>query len=437
MGTLVTGFGCPGIWRRPAVVSAWSAAVMLLVAGIPSPTYGSPQQVDPGVAATPVTDAVGAAAGDEAPLTAPDAVTAMTIARLEGKPVEVLGQRTMTGSVFALPDGTLAAGMASGPVWVPTGSGDGTAPEDWAALDLTLHANQDGSITPAAHPGALVLSGATPAGTAPDAEVVVAQMTTAEGEVSSISWLGPLPTPRLEGARAVYAGVRPGVDMVVDATASGFEQFFVVHEAPGDGEQLSLPVVLNAVGATLSPGMDESLEVLAPDGDVVARAPEPMMWDAAADIDRAHPVTQVWAPLDVQPRRTPPAEVLQTPPAGVGEQELRDTPKPRPDAATLNAQAPLEGRSAPLMLDQDRVERTVEQTGPGRVLMTLTPGAEILADATTVYPVVVDPEMTIDGGFDTYVHSGAAMDFSTSAELMVGSFNGGASVHRSFIWAEG
>jgi len=49
----------------------------------------------------------------------------------------VLGERTETASVFALPDGTMAAGIASGPVWVRRG-GDGTRDEDWAAVDLRV-----------------------------------------------------------------------------------------------------------------------------------------------------------------------------------------------------------------------------------------------------------------------------------------------------------
>ncbi|KQR16601.1 hypothetical protein ASF78_04330 [Cellulomonas sp. Leaf334] len=63
-------------------------------------------------------------------------MSARAIARLEDQPVEVLGLRTEVGSVFALPDGTMAAGQGSGPVWVRLG-GDGTTTEDWAPVDLT------------------------------------------------------------------------------------------------------------------------------------------------------------------------------------------------------------------------------------------------------------------------------------------------------------
>ena len=47
--------------------------------------------------------------------------------------------------MFALPDGTMVAGIASGPVWVRRG-GDGICDEDWAAVDLTLSVGDDGLV---------------------------------------------------------------------------------------------------------------------------------------------------------------------------------------------------------------------------------------------------------------------------------------------------
>ena len=123
-------------------------------------TAGAPAAGGTGGAAGPARAGATSAipATPDAELTAPDAVSAAAIARLQGAPVEVLGERTETSSVFAMPDGTAMAGSASGPVWVRKG-GDGTSAADWAPVDLTLGVRADGSVAPVAQGAGLVLSG--------------------------------------------------------------------------------------------------------------------------------------------------------------------------------------------------------------------------------------------------------------------------------------
>ena len=86
----------------------------------------------------------------------------MVQARAQGRAVEDVSQRTVESSTFALPDGSWATGVGSGPVWVPrmdrTG-GDGSAAADWAPVDLTLVAGRDGLVRPRAQVAGLVLSG--------------------------------------------------------------------------------------------------------------------------------------------------------------------------------------------------------------------------------------------------------------------------------------
>lgn len=100
---------------------------------------------------------------------------------------------------------------------------------------------------------------------------------------------GALPTPLLVGNTATYTNVRPGLDLVVKATASGLEQNIVLRSRAAIGEihGLSLPVVSKAEasysmtgsgGASLKDGR----------GHVFMQIPQMLIWDAATD-----PATQL------------------------------------------------------------------------------------------------------------------------------------------------
>jgi hypothetical protein len=354
----------------------------------------------------------------------------MTRAQAEGEPVEVMSERSETTSVFALPDGTMAAGIASGPVRVRTG-GDGTAPEDWAAVDVTLRVGEDGMIRPGAHIGNLEISGGTPSGIGPDEPVTVLSMTNVDGTVSTIGWEGPLPAPRVEGARAVYEDVRQGVDMVIEATATGVEQFFVIQEVPD--EALVLPVELSADGADVRSTAEGTIEVRGRDGSVHAHSPEPTMWDAVADVDRVHPVTRPWEPLDAA---LEPIPAMPEWAAGraVGETPGSESRRPATPGrvATGDGEAGAGDPRGPAMAEQVEVAREVHQVDRGSVRMDLAPQAAFLNDSATVYPVVIDPEYNLQAYFDTFVQSNSSSDLSASSELLMGSWNGGTTVARSF-----
>jgi RHS repeat-associated protein len=429
---IMVPFGRPASWGRAMAPVGMAVAVALLITGSTTPAAATPGlESSGGLSARPDTPATERA--DEA-LTAPDAVTAMTVARLEGAPVEVLGERTESTSVFALPDGTMAAGISSGPVRVRTG-GDGTASEDWAPIDGTLSAGDDGLIRPAANVGQLELSGGTPAGTVAEQPVTVLSMTNADGTESTVEWEGPLPEPRLEGSRAVYEDVRPDVDMVVEVTATGAEQFFVINEAPAPETDLTLPVGLSAEGAVVEPTADGGLEIRgARDGAVLGHSAVPTMWDATADADRVHPVTKPWEPLDESMRPMPemPDWGAMRSGAEPGRQSGQPDAGTRGNGGPGTDEAAEPGQRGPAMSDQVEVERNSEKVDADSVQVELTPQAEFLDDPETVYPVVVDPAITIGAYFDTSVQSGVGVDLSTSSELLLGTWNGGATKTRSF-----
>lgn len=502
MGALVRVFGVPASWRGAAPSAAVTAVVGLglglaFAVGAPAAAEATAQ-----VSTAPAKESA------DKPLTAPDGVTAGTIAALTGEPVEVLGERTESGSVFVLPDGTRAAGQGSGPVWVRRG-GDGTQVADWAPVDLTLTVGEDGLVRPVAQGAGLVLSGGvgdpggaaagvehmsnlvpttsqptaspevtpdplpsasapagagsgspsptpSPSGPSPDPEVtgpaptpsapavpapaveappaeappmveVARVIDPVTGVTTRVEWAGVLPVPELTGVRATYRSVEPGVDLVVEATATGFEQFFVVNERPEPGAQVRFPLTIATDGAPVSVADDGSLSVQTAAGQAVASAPVPFMWDADSDAGRAFPITE--------PRPEDAGAVQLSPmPDYVADGEPGADDE-RADASTdeaSGADVVDEGRVDPLA-DAVAVGHSMEQVAPDAVEYTLEPDAAFLQDPETVFPVVVDPEVSLGYGFDTTVVKGYSNDRSLDGELQVGTYNGGANVARSFI----
>lgn len=95
--------------------------------------------------------------------------------------------------------------------------------------------------------------------------------------------------------------------------------------------------------------------------------------------------------------------------------------------------------SAPLMWDSVNnssrvpVATSIAKTRGGLVL-TMRPSAAWLADSKRVYPVTVDPTVTINGSGDTWVDSGSnTSSQSTSTELHVGTQNAGTTIARSYL----
>ena len=211
-------------WRVKAQLGVVVAAALvsgIVVSGSPT---ASAAPADPAPSAAP------AQGSDE--LQAPDIATAQTIARSQQRRVEVVGERTESSTTWVNPDGSLTTGQATSPVWVRQGDGDGTKSTDWAPVDLTLAFDEDGNVQPKADPAGLVLAGAG----VPENGRLVA-LADEGGPDVGIDWSTALPKPTLAGPRATYADVQPGVDLVVEATRTGYEQFFVLKDRPATPEQ--------------------------------------------------------------------------------------------------------------------------------------------------------------------------------------------------------
>ena len=314
--TVRFGFSAVPKWRSKGVLGVALAAALL---GETFVAAGS------AVAAPPVTQPAAETPTDvEGDLQAPDIASARTIARLKGERVEVVGERTESSTTYALPDGSLSTGQAPAPIWMRTGDGDGTTAADWAAVDPTMELGDDGEVRPKGHPADLVLAGE---GVPEDG--LLLSMKGGDGQSVGLEWNKPLPKPRLEGPRAIYPEVQPGVDLVVEATRTGYEQFFVLTKKPGRGSAPDLSLRVRGEGLQAQATADGGVQFLDASGAMMGSSSTPLVWDAAVDAERLHPVGKKWergveaeTALAPQPGWGVPAE--DGPPAEPAVPQVRD-----------------------------------------------------------------------------------------------------------------
>ncbi|WP_432855281.1 hypothetical protein ACQPXB_21990 [Amycolatopsis sp. CA-161197] len=197
---------------------------------------------------------------------APNAGAAFAAARRQGTPVEVSDQTTETKRVFAQPDGQLNAELASMPVRVRRGAG-------WVPVNTTLTKSGSGFV----HPQATVDDLSFSAGG--DAPLV----TFGKGDKTlSLSWPQKLPVPTLDGPTATYHEVFPGVDLVMQAAADGYNERLVVKNATAAKNPAlkSIAFKLAAKGVTVSSDQSGRIEAVDAAGNLVFAAPTSTMWDA-------------------------------------------------------------------------------------------------------------------------------------------------------------
>lgn len=191
-------------------------------------------------------------------------------AKTSGKPVVADALTTEFEQTTANPDGTYTLTESATPSRVYR---DGA----WKPLDASLHANADGTISPAATSSALTLS---TGGSGPLATLVTG------GQSFALTLPVPLPKPALSGNTATYAQVIPGVDLIVTVTATGaFSDVFEVHDAkaaadPRLASLLSAKIGLSS-GLTQSADENGNISVTGRAGHSVFTAAAPYAWDSA------------------------------------------------------------------------------------------------------------------------------------------------------------
>ncbi|GAA2385057.1 hypothetical protein Cme02nite_65490 [Catellatospora methionotrophica] len=287
---------------------------------------------------------------------------------------------TETTRVWANPSGTQTAQIHGVPTRLKR---DGT----WLDYDLTLVKRADGAIVPKVHPADLVIAGAAGAG---DHDLA---MVTAKGERIGLGWRGSLPEPVLDGPKATYPEVRPGVDLVIEASAVGFEQFLVLKDRAAATRVAGLSLPLRSASTTYAADADGSGRFTARDGAVVARVPVPLMWDGSGLNMQGEPRRKKTVRLDL----------------------------------TKSGSAKAKASGA--------------DTAPAGTELAFAPDQAWLADPATRYPVTVDPGIStnLGTGFDEFVQNTINIsDNSGSDELKLGwSNDGGQFYARSYLRFDG
>ncbi len=300
-------------------------------------------------------------------------MAASVAARVGGEPVLVESLTDEFSTTVVNPDGSFTTASALGQQRFADGEGG------WVEVDLDMVERADGSVGPAAHPLGLGLPGEGRAEGLSDVSV------SHPGAGREVVWRLPLRgEPELDGPVARYADSWPGIDVVIDARRSGFEQTFVIESAdavaglPG-GDQVSWSIPLQAKGLVARQGGEEGVvEFVDAKERVVSQVVAPEAFDAVVDEFSGGPSNLTPVDLQVQ-----------------------------------------------------------QGAGRGKATLTLSVSREWLMDPARVFPVTVDPTyaaLNVAPTMDTYVQKAYPSAANASDdELLVGTYNGGTDVARSFL----
>ncbi len=282
-----------------------------------------------------------------------DEASAVLMARLQHRRIEVLSARTADSTTYALPGGELETEAYAGPIRVKRGG-------VWKDIDTSL-SDTGADLTPAAAAANIAVSDG--------GDTKLASV--AKGKESfGLGWQDRLPAPSVRHNTASY-DLGSGQTLSVTALAQGFSENIELTQQPDHGT-VSYRIPLHLDGLKLSRARSGHLLLKNSDGDLVAEAPAPMMWDASKNA--------------------------------------------------------VSGESA----HQQRVDTKIETASDGSQILVLRPDKGFLATAT--YPVTVDPTSTLAVTTDTWVQNPDYPDSQVSSqELKSGTYDSGSDVARSYL----
>ncbi|MBT2445695.1 DNRLRE domain-containing protein, partial [Streptomyces sp. ISL-43] len=320
--------------------------------------------------AVPVAVQVGGGAGREkkpaaegagAPVTASEA---RRLAAESGKDVEVTAERSPNTTTWAQSDGLFKKQISSSAVRAKVG-------DQWKPVDTDL-AKAEGGYAAKAVNGSVVFSAGTAGAAVGDRAsrgVVRSALTVdapgqvwtelvrlgVDGHEMTVSWPGVLPEPVIDGPRALYENVRPGIDLLMTAQDGGYSHLLVVKDKTAAADPLLAELNYRLASPDLSFQLDgESGSLSARDakGEEIAGSPSPLMWDSSGKV----------ATTDDAPAWKPSAAAKKHPTLG------------------LAGLAGAEG-----------AHLSVAAASFAGNTLSLKPDAALLNAADTVYPVFVDP----------------------------------------------
>ncbi|MET9374389.1 FG-GAP-like repeat-containing protein [Streptomyces sp. NPDC002992] len=357
----------PEVLKRKPGKRGYAALAALLALALAVPlgmhfTAPDPKPADP------------RAAHDKAAQRPLSATEAAREAKRTGKDVEVTAERTANSTTWAQPDGLMRMRTHSDTIRAKV---DG----EWKKIDTTLQ-RVKGGYAPRAVNNALLFSAGssaeatggedrasrtnlrttlrTAASTNDDgrswSELV---RLTVDGHDLVVSWPGPLPAPVVDGPRALYEDIRPGIDLLLTARDGGYSHVLIVHTSGAAKDPLlaDLDYRLSSPTATFTLSAGSNVAIARDHtGQEIAAAPTPYMWDSAGTVK-----------------------------ATIGE------PAPTLEPTANRSALDLPGLTGPQPGTHEAVLGAALDSGN---VLDLAVDAKLLTDADTVYPVFIDPSLT-------------------------------------------
>ncbi|MGW7439593.1 DNRLRE domain-containing protein [Streptomyces sp. NPDC054849] len=298
--------------------------------------------------------------GEDAPVAAPEA---RRQAQETGKEVEVTAERSANTTTWARPDGQFRKQVHSSALRAKVGG-------RWKPIDTTLERVEGGYAAKAVNGRVVFSAGSKPVGGERSSRGVsrVSLKQDTPGEVWTdlvrlntdghdmvVGWPGALPEPVIDGPRALYENVRPGIDLVMTAQDGGYSHLLVIKDKQAAADPLLGQLKYRLTSPDLTFHLDgESHAVSARNaqGEEVAGSPTPMMWDSSGKV----------ATTDNEPAWKPTDVAQQHPTLALAGLAGAEGARLKPATAAL-----------------------ADST------LSLTPDTSLLTGAETVYPVFIDP----------------------------------------------
>ncbi|MFD5620939.1 LamG-like jellyroll fold domain-containing protein [Streptomyces yangpuensis] len=286
--------------------------------------------------------------GDSASQAETPETIALAEAKKSGKEVPVPAMRREAGDVIAKPDGSLVATVYTKPVRTLKGG-------EWRDIDTSLRKTGNGRVAPGATLPDLTFSGG---GNEPLVRIEQS------GKEVRLTWPKPLPAPVLDGDTAEYRSILPDVDLRLTATETGFTQLIVVRTptAAKNPALDELRLGLTAPGLTTRQGTDGSLKMTDAAGGTVFEAPKPVMFDSAPGLADEGTVPSAIPEATAPAARSARAGAPQAAPGPDGTASAH--------TAAVKVAVPADQKS-----------------------LVLTPDQTLLDSPSTVFPVLIDPNL--------------------------------------------
>lgn len=253
-----SGARIPGVSGRSRQVAGVVSLLLLAEAALLVEPTGRAVAVGQPAA---VTESVTATAPVYGPAEAADKASAVLMARLQNRRIEVLSERAADSTTWALPSGSLQSEVFPGPIRVKR---DG----DWLPVDTAL-ADAGAQLEPKAAAAEVALSDG--------GDTALASVSKGDATFG-LGWSERLPTPTIKGSTATY-DLGGGQTLKATALARGFSENITLASAPDDAVSYRIPLQLDRL--KLSQAVSGHLLLKDADGKLVAEAPAPMMWDAS------------------------------------------------------------------------------------------------------------------------------------------------------------